>query len=40
MKKRRRMSKRKSKRDFKRKAGVHGKNVRRTVGPMRGGIRL
>lgn len=38
MKKRRRMSRRKSKKDFRRKTGVHPLNSR--LSPMRGGIRL
>lgn len=36
--KRSRMSRGGSRRDFRRKSGVHGKNLRAT--PMRGGIRL
>ncbi len=36
--KRRKMTKKKSKRDFRRKSGVHPKNNR--TNPMRGGIRL
>lgn len=29
-----------SRKDFSRKSGTHPKNVLRTIGPMRGGIRL
>lgn len=36
--KRKKMSRRKSRRDFSRKSGVHAKNLRDA--PMRGGIRL
>jgi hypothetical protein len=36
--KRKRMSRSRSKRDFRRKTGVHPKNDR--LNPMRGGIRL
>ncbi len=35
---RRKMSRRRSKRDFSRKAGAHRRNY--SSGPMRGGIRL
>lgn len=38
MRKRVRMSRRKSRRDFRRKSGTHVKNIRSA--PMRGGIRL
>lgn len=39
-KKRSKMSKGKSKKVFKHNSAVHPKNAVRTVGPMRGGIRL
>lgn len=39
MAKRFKMSRRDSKRDFRRKSGVHGRNIPRGS-PMRGGIRL
>lgn len=38
MKKRKRMNRRKSRKDFRRKSGTHGRNFRGS--PMRGGIRL
>lgn len=38
MKKRKRMTRRGSKKSFRRSAGTHGKNFRGS--PMRGGIRL
>lgn len=39
MAKRNKMSRGRSKRDFRNKSGVHSKNVNRGM-PMRGGIRL
>lgn len=40
MKKRKKMSFKKSKRDFKKKAGIHKKNILKDFGTSRGGIRL